>query len=846
MVDFSRLSSPQPVERITEPIALFQSLTVKDPDINDLWLAQGDALRQWHERRDLHDVSMTLNTGAGKTLVGLIVAQSLVNESQAPVVYACSSIQLVEQTAAKAHGYGLGVTTYFKQQFSNDLYRQALAPCITTYQALLNGKSRFFDDEVQALILDDAHTAEHLLRDQFTLTITKDQYPAVYAAFTGLLRGYYRDIDREVGFLQMVEKEDAFSMFFVPPFVIRNRYGEIKRILAEANLEGQVSTMFSWAHLCDRIDLCAAFITGTRISFTPPVVPTRTLPYFSNAVRRVYLSASLCGGDAFIRTFGRSPDLEISPKTTAGECERLILMPRLREGCKDDREDAKSALGDNKCLILTATRARGDHWADVTTHGKEQDVGDQVERFKVADAPAVLRLVARFDGVDLPGDTCRLMVIDGLPFGLGPLERFFWEYLGISKSLRSTIASRITQSFGRISRGMSDHGVVLLSGNKLVDWLLTPKNRAILPPFLRSQVELGIHVSKQIEDQSSLSSTVAQCLQRDEQWLQFYGDQIRSDGQSPDIQADEWPEELAQVEADFGLALWNRDYEAAVKGLGAQLNALFQTSPGLGAWYALWLGYGHALLGDDESASTLYRRAHRATRVIPPESRPPAPSSSSFDPQVEAVAGYLSGDSVTDQRILTDLDRTVLALDGSGSVPSTEEAVRSLGEFLGLDSARPDQEHDTGPDVLWASAPAALSLELKTDKLETGSYFKKEIMQVHDHLQWIRDHTECDDILPVLVGPIIPPDSKANPHPSTVVVELAHFHDLGKRLRSALEDIISQALPMTRAQVVDEVFTERRLRWAQLREDLPSTPLTEIAEGPSSQLEAGGDPPTEV
>ena len=62
------------------------------------------------------DVAVVLNTGAGKTLVGLLIAQSLVNETRRQVVYACSSIQLVEQTATKAEGYGLPAATYFRQE----------------------------------------------------------------------------------------------------------------------------------------------------------------------------------------------------------------------------------------------------------------------------------------------------------------------------------------------------------------------------------------------------------------------------------------------------------------------------------------------------------------------------------------------------------------------------------------------------------------------------------------------------------------------------------------------------------------------------------------------------------
>jgi replicative superfamily II helicase len=87
-----------------DPIHIFRGLRVRDAAINDLWLGQADALQPWHEHRALKDVAIGLNTGAGKTLVGLLIAQSLVNETRGKILYACNSIQLVEQTRDKAHG----------------------------------------------------------------------------------------------------------------------------------------------------------------------------------------------------------------------------------------------------------------------------------------------------------------------------------------------------------------------------------------------------------------------------------------------------------------------------------------------------------------------------------------------------------------------------------------------------------------------------------------------------------------------------------------------------------------------------------------------------------------------
>jgi len=105
-IDFSKLKAPPKEERPIDPIALFQRLRVSDASINDLWLAQGDALREWHKKRDEKDVAISLNTGAGKTLVGLLIGQSLVNEMRSMVLYACSSIQLVLQTAKKPRATG--------------------------------------------------------------------------------------------------------------------------------------------------------------------------------------------------------------------------------------------------------------------------------------------------------------------------------------------------------------------------------------------------------------------------------------------------------------------------------------------------------------------------------------------------------------------------------------------------------------------------------------------------------------------------------------------------------------------------------------------------------------------
>ena len=67
--DYSKIQAQSQQARPIDPIEIFRVSAVTDVNINDLWLAQGDALRGWNTYRDLQDVAVVLNTGAGKTLV---------------------------------------------------------------------------------------------------------------------------------------------------------------------------------------------------------------------------------------------------------------------------------------------------------------------------------------------------------------------------------------------------------------------------------------------------------------------------------------------------------------------------------------------------------------------------------------------------------------------------------------------------------------------------------------------------------------------------------------------------------------------------------------------------------
>ncbi len=830
--DFSKLNAASQQTKPVDPIEIFQGAAITDGNINDLWLGQGDALREWHANRDKEDVAVVLNTGAGKTLVGLLIAQSLVNETRRQVVYACSSIQLVEQTATKAEGYGLPAATYYRQQFSQgDSYHRAEAPCVTTYQALFNGWSRFRSDDIAAVIFDDAHTADQILRDQFSLSIARSEMTETFDQILALFQPYHNSVGLASSFAEVVNGE-ASREFLVPPFEIQRNLSELRRLLLQAGLGDRTSTMFAWEHIRDREDLCCLLISNNQVTLTPPVVPVFSLPYFRDGVRRAYLSATLSAPDSFVRAFGRQPNETISPSTTAGECERMILIPRAVEGVDDDVVSAKEVIVDHKALILVPSYYRGQKWADIAAPPLRESVSEAIDSFREAKPPAKLTLTARYDGLDLPGDTCRTMVLDELPQGAGPLERFQWERLNMQNSLRSLLASRIVQSFRRISRGMSDHGVVLLTGKRLVEWLLVPRNRALLPRFLQKQMEIGEHLSKGASDTGNLKSIASACLSRNPGWIQAYTNNMRDLPSDSATTGQGKALDIALAEARFGKALWDRDYEGAAVALNAVLGEAFEFSQFSGAWLSFWLGYSLEMSGDHQNASYFYRKACANQSNMPRPRSLTTTTGTSVPAQVTRIAEQMRighSDSLLVQPPKT-LVQDLTPLNGNGSAAQVEETIRCLGQYLGLRSTRPDKEYGTGPDVLWMSDEGhAACIEVKTDKQSTSSYRKEDVGQLHNHIQWVKDNHEVSEIVPAFVGPLLPSTKEASPSPDMKTIELQQFHELSQRLIAALQDVAQSALPLSLEHDLGEAMRNRNLMYPEVVAHLDGCFLEDVS-----------------
>ncbi len=134
-------------------------------------------------------------------------------------------------------------------------------------------------------------------------------------------------------------------------------------------------------------------------------------------------------------------------------------------------------------------RAQTDY--DILLQG-EETLGSLVKRFKEEESTCLLGVMSLWQGVDVPGMTCRLVVVDRIPFPrpTEPLTAARSEAAdaagrsGFTEVSVPAAAIRLAQGAGRLIRRTSDRGVVAILDSRLESSRSYGKFlRDSLPPF---------------------------------------------------------------------------------------------------------------------------------------------------------------------------------------------------------------------------------------------------------------------------------------------------------------------------------------------------------------------------
>lgn len=104
-LDYKKIKSGLPSAKPTDPRKIFTTLkrdTTKFKRPSD---EQGDVFDAWYGKRTRADNTLKMNTGSGKTVVGLLCLQSSLHEGVGPAVYITPDNYLLHQVVAEAESW---------------------------------------------------------------------------------------------------------------------------------------------------------------------------------------------------------------------------------------------------------------------------------------------------------------------------------------------------------------------------------------------------------------------------------------------------------------------------------------------------------------------------------------------------------------------------------------------------------------------------------------------------------------------------------------------------------------------------------------------------------------------
>ena len=491
------------------PEALYPTLPHTAEAPRELWSRQADVLRVYAEKHKAStDVAIELPTGAGKTLVGCLVAEWRRQSKQERVAYLTPTRQLAQQAAKQARSYGVpavDLTGKHKQWDPSDelKFTQGRAVAFATYKALFNSNPHL---RPQSVVLDDAHAAEGAVASTWSMSIYRNE-----ATYNDVLRVLSDHGAFSPAVTRRLKQRTAGRVYLAGIVEAAAAAAELERVLEDAQKQRRLTdgARFGYVKLSEGLSACLIFASSDEIHIRPLIAPTLSHPQFHEAVQRVYLSATLGDGGELERAFGRKRIARIEAPANwenQGTGRRFFCFPELAHGLGEDTvpefvRDEITVFG--KAVVLAPHKRSRDKLMDAATPSgisvwRADASDDAAEEFLAADR-GILALANRYDGIDLPDNACRLIVMVGRPTGAHLQERFLYESLGAQVVLNERIRTRITQGAGRATRNSADYAAVIMLGRDLREFCMPQEHLDAMHPELRAELSFGLEYSDRPE-----------------------------------------------------------------------------------------------------------------------------------------------------------------------------------------------------------------------------------------------------------------------------------------------------------------------------------------------------------
>lgn len=773
MVDFTKRLASKTVSKETDPIALYDTLD-RASDKGPLRPSQQAILQEWAKTgRAERDVIVKLHTGQGKTLVGLLMLQARLNEGKGPAVYLCPNNFLIEQTCEQAKQFG--IATCRADPDLPEAFQNSEQILVTSVQKLFNGLTKFGLDRsslaVGTLLMDDAHACADAIREacKIRLESSEQAYNQLRTLFAAELEqqgvGTYADICNN--------KSDA--LLPVPYWVWRDRETEVAAILSAAS--DKKSIKFAWPLLKNILSHCQCVVSGAALEIEPNIAPLHSFGSYWKAGHRIFMSATVTDDAFLIKGLQLQPATVLNPLMYERESwsgEKMILLPSLISALLE-RTSIVSTFGPTDArrqsgVVALATSFK--NTADWAAYGarvaRTETVWADIEGLRKGGFSQTLVLVNRYDGIDLPDDSCRILIVDGKPYSESLIDLYQEDCRPDSDSTLMRLVRTIEQGMGRSVRGEKDYSVIIAIGPDLTRALRDQHSRSYLSSQMATQIEIGLQIAGYAREeilagkdaQQAFFDLIRQCLARDPGWKAFYTENMES------VQpkgANKLLLEIYEAELESEKLIMSRDHAGATARIQRLLDEHSFEHADLGWYLQVMARYNYP--ADRVEFNRLQLAAHNANRMVmrPPHGLKVTKLTVISQARVERIAEWIRSHGTYEQLeiALGDiLGRLVFGVKAD----KFEQALDEVSRALGFAGERPDKEWKEGPDNLWALDDVNYIVwECKSEvDLKRTEINKTEAEQMNRSAAWFQKHYPGCKALHIEIHPAYQVQSAAN------------------------------------------------------------------------------------
>jgi hypothetical protein len=126
---------------------------------------------------------------------------------------------------------------------------------------------------------------------------------------------------------------------------------------------------------------------------------------------------------------------------------------------------------------------------------KTDTVWHIIDSLKKGEFERTVVLANRYDGIDVPDLSCRVLIFDSKPYSesLSDLYQEFWRPNSEATLIRTV--RTVEQGMGRSVRGEKDYCVIVVIGTDIVRLVRDRESRKYLSSQMATQIELGLEIA---------------------------------------------------------------------------------------------------------------------------------------------------------------------------------------------------------------------------------------------------------------------------------------------------------------------------------------------------------------